>query len=97
MMDVSDGLAVSLYDMSEASNVGFALDSAKFNLPNVLGESAREYYLYGGGDFGLLFCISRERLPALDAEYTVIGTLVGEKGVWCDGEPVEKRGYAHSW
>ncbi|ABN06612.1 thiamine-monophosphate kinase [Methanocorpusculum labreanum Z] len=97
MMDVSDGLSISLFDMSEASNVGFALESAKFNLPDVRAGSAREYYLYGGGDFGLLFCISRERLPALDAEYTVIGKVVGEKGVWCDGEPVEKRGYAHSW
>ncbi len=97
MMDVSDGLAISLYDMADASNVGFALEAAKFNLPDVLFGSAREYYLYGGGDFGLLFCMSPSLLPALDAEYTVIGTVVKEKGVWCDGEPVEKRGYAHSW
>jgi thiamine-monophosphate kinase len=97
MMDVSDGLAISLYDMADASNVGFALEAAKFNLPDVLFGSAREYYLYGGGDFGLLFCMSPSLLPSLDAEYTVIGTVVKEKGVWCDGNVVEKRGYAHSW
>jgi len=97
MMDVSDGLAISLYDMSEASNVGFVLDSAKFKLPNVRFGSAREYYLYGGGDFGLLFCIPQARLSVLDTDHTVLGTVVKEKGVWCDGEIVEKRGYAHSW
>lgn len=97
MMDVSDGLAISLYDMADASGVGFMLDSKKFNLPDVRFGSAREYYLYGGGDFGLLFCIPPARLSALDTEYTVIGTVVKEKGVWCEGEIVEKRGYAHTW
>ncbi|MDD2248802.1 MULTISPECIES: thiamine-phosphate kinase [Methanocorpusculum] len=97
MMDISDGLAISLYDMAQASGVGFVLDSKNFNLPDVCSGSAREYYLYGGGDFGLLFCIPPACLSALDTDYTVIGTVVSEKGVWCDGDPVEKRGYAHSW
>ena len=97
MMDVSDGLAISLYDMAEASGVGFSLDSRRFNLPDVRFGSAREYYLYGGGDFGLLFCIPEALLPALDAEYTVIGRAETRPGVRCDGGAVEKRGYAHSW
>ncbi|HJJ43650.1 MAG TPA: thiamine-phosphate kinase [Methanocorpusculum sp.] len=97
MMDVSDGLAISLYDMAEASNVGFVLDSTKFTLPDLRFGSALEYYLYGGGDFGLLFCIPQARLSALDTKYSVIGYVVSEQGVWCDGKIVEKRGYAHVW
>ncbi len=97
MMDVSDGLAISLYDMSEASNVGFELDSSRFKLPDVSSGSAMEYYLYGGGDFGLLFCIPPAGLSGLDVKYTVLGNVVSEKGVWCDGKVLEKRGYAHHW
>ena len=97
MMDVSDGLAISLYDMSRASNVGFELESKTFPLPDIHSGSALEYFLYGGGDFGLLFSIPPAGLSNLDTEYTVIGKVVSEKGVRCDGKVIEKRGYAHCW
>ena len=97
MMDVSDGLAISLYDMSRASNVGFHLDSKAFDLPDVRTGSALDYYLYGGGDFGLLFNIPYVDICRLDIDYSVIGKVVKEKGVWCDGKTIEKKGYAHSW
>ncbi|HKM42243.1 MAG TPA: thiamine-phosphate kinase [Methanocorpusculum sp.] len=97
MMDVSDGLAISLYDMSAASGVGFELDSSRFLLPDVCSGSAMEDYLYGGGDFGLLFCIPPAGLSGIGVRYTVLGNVVPGKEVRCDGKVLEKRGYAHHW
>ena len=51
MMDVSDGLAISLYDMSEASGVGF--DLRENHLPLLPIADAKRYFLYGGGDYGI--------------------------------------------
>ncbi len=96
MMDVSDGLALSLYDLSAASGVGFELFSSLFPLPDVSGD-AQENFLYGGGDFGLLFTISSEDLSSVDTEYTIIGNVVCGSSVMCDGTPVSRRGYLHHW
>ncbi len=102
MMDISDGLALSLYDLGKASDIGFliygdelpVLDEAKvissgLNLP-----------LYGAGDFELLFTIKPNALEmARNAcRFTVIGEvtsndiLVKKDGV---AEKVEAKGYEH--
>ncbi|MDV0442834.1 thiamine-phosphate kinase [Methanorbis rubei] len=94
MMDVSDGIAVSLYDMGEASGVGFVLYD---ELPTLAISDAEKYFLYGGGDFGLLFTISRENLARLDVPASVIGEVVEGSGVVRGGRTVENRGYAHVW
>lgn len=97
MMDVSDGLALSLYYLSEASKIGIELDLRDAVMPDVNSEDKLEYFLYGGGDFGLLFCIPYADLCGLDIDYTVIGKTVSGSGVRLDGKDIEKRGYAHSW
>ncbi|HJK01589.1 MAG TPA: thiamine-phosphate kinase [Methanocorpusculum sp.] len=94
MMDVSDGLAISLYDMGEASNVGFVLHK---KLPLLPIANAKEYFLYGGGDYGLLFTIPHKKFARLGVPASVIGEVVKEPGVFIDEEPLERNGYIHEW
>ena len=98
MMDDSDGIALSLYDLMSVNDCGFALDSAKLPLPaGIPAEQARELALYGGGDYELIFTIAPDRYPVDGVAATVIGTVTGEKAVTVDGMPLEKRGYQHRW
>lgn len=98
MMDNSDGIALSLYDLMSANDCGFSIESAKLPLPaGVTAEQARELALYGGGDYELIFTIAPERYPVPGVRATVIGTVVPEKTVSVDGQPLEKRGYQHRW
>lgn len=90
MMDVSDGLAISLYDMGEASNVGFVLYD---ELPYLPIPDGGKYFLYGGGDYGLLYTIPRGKLCG----GVVIGEVVEGQGVFLQGKRVEKKGYSHLW
>jgi len=98
MMDDSDGIALSLYDLMSVNDCGFAIDSSKLPLPaGIPAEQARELALYGGGDYELIFTIAPERYPVEGVPATVIGTVVPEKTVTVDGRPLEKRGYQHRW
>ncbi|MDO5844467.1 MAG: thiamine-phosphate kinase [Methanocorpusculum sp.] len=97
MMDVSDGLALSLYYIAETNNVGIELDLSSAELPDVDSEKRLEYFLYGGGDFGLLFCKPQTSLSDLDIDFTVIGKIVEGSGVKLGSEKIEKRGYTHSF
>lgn len=97
MMDVSDGLAISLYDMSEASGVGFSLREELPVLSDLPGPDGEKYFLYGGGDYGLLCTIPAGNLQKTDVPVTVIGEVVEGSGVSRNGRPVEKKGYAHVW
>lgn len=98
MMDNSDGIALSLYDLMSANDCGFSIESAKLPLPaGVTAAQARELALYGGGDYELIFTIAPERYPVPGVRTTVIGTVVPEKTVSVDGQPLEKRGYQHRW
>ena len=98
MMDDSDGIALSLYDLMSANGYGFSVDSAK--LPLVAGiplDKARELALHGGGDYELIFTLSPYKYPVASVPSTVIGTVVEEKAVTIDGIPLAKRGYQHRW
>lgn len=98
MMDDSDGIALSLYDLMSAGGCGFAIDSEKLPLPaGIPADKARELALYGGGDYELIFTIAPERFPVEGVPATVIGTVVTERTVTVDGAPLEKRGYQHRW
>ena len=98
MMDDSDGIALSLYDLMSVNNCGFALDSSKLPLPaGVPAEQARELALYGGGDYELIFTIAPERFPVEGVQATVIGIVTEKKAVTVDGQPLQKRGYQHRW
>ncbi len=102
MMDISDGLALSLHDMSKASSVGFLIYGDK--LP-VLDEvkvisSGLNLPLYGAGDFELLFTIKPNALGRARkaCQFTVIGEVThGDILIKKDGltEKIEARGYEH--
>ncbi len=98
MMDDSDGIALSLYDLLSVNDCGFSLDSAKLPLPTgIPSERARELVLYGGGDYELLFTIPPDRYPVAGVSSTIIGSAIPERKVLVDGKPLEKRGYQHRW
>jgi thiamine-monophosphate kinase len=98
MMDDSDGVALSLYDLMNVNECGFSLDSARLPVPSgIPADQARELALYGGGDYELIFTLPRHRHPVAGVSYTVIGAATSEKSVLIDGRPVEKRGYQHHW
>ncbi len=96
MMDVSDGVVISLYDIADASSVGIVLDGKSFPLFEE-SEYAKTCFLYGGGDFGLLFTASDAVLEILDIDYTVIGRVVEGNSVILDGVVLPRKGYAHVW
>ncbi|MCK9319126.1 thiamine-phosphate kinase [Methanoculleus sp.] len=98
MMDISDGLALSLYDLLSVNDCGFAVDSARLPLPaGVPEDEGRELALYGGGDFELLFTAPPGILPVPGVEARVIGEVIVEQTVLVDGRPLERRGYLHEW
>ena len=98
MMDTSDGLSLSLYDMLEANACGYAVDSEKLPIPSgVPRKKALEFALYGGGDYELLFTCPMELIPIPGVACTVIGRVIEEHKVLLDGKPMPKRGYQHRW
>jgi len=98
MMDISDGLALSLYDLTLANLCGYRITSAMIPvIEDIPYEKALEFALYGGGDYELLFTIPAEKLPLDGMTYHVIGHVVGEPGAFLNGLPLERRGYQHRW
>jgi len=98
MMDDSDGIALSLYDLMSVNGCGFALDSSKLPLAaGIPPAQARELALYGGGDYELIFTLPPDRFPVAGIPATVIGRAVADTSVMVDGRPLEKRGYQHRW
>jgi len=98
MMDISDGLALSLYDLLAVNDCGFAIETARLPLPaGVPEQEGRELALYGGGDFELLFTAPADILPVPGVRTHVIGRVIPERTVLADGKPLERRGYLHEW
>jgi hypothetical protein len=97
-MDISDGLVLSLYDFLDANECGYSIDSARVPLlKGVPLEKSREYALFGGGDFQLLFTCPPERFPVPDLDCLMVGTVIPEHIVLVDDEIVPLRGYQHHW
>ena len=81
MIDTSDGLAASIYELSSLSGVGFEIDIDALPLEDeALGvfsdqskESAKEELiqqaLYTGGDYELLFTVSPDKLEDVKAAF----------------------------
>jgi thiamine-phosphate kinase len=97
MIDSSDGVIRSLYQLGRASEVGFAIDSEA--VPVVSAEADRWELLTYGEDFELVFTAPTDAVASLDAgtraELTQIGRTHAELGVMLDGDPVEDVGYSH--
>ncbi|KAF1078341.1 thiamine-phosphate kinase [Methanogenium sp. MK-MG] len=98
MMDVSDGLSISLHDLAEASGVRLDVREAVIPRPEgVPAEDAARYALFGGGDFGLLFTCPAAVFPVAGVDAICIGRVVTGAGVFLDGVALEKAGYSHYW
>ncbi len=81
MMDTSDGLAMSLHDLSRQSKVGFKIrENTLPILPEVSEfasgpEELLDFALYTGGDFELIFTVDPKRLKKVQniCNLTIIG------------------------
>ncbi len=105
MMDNSDGLALSLSDLSEVSRVGFVVYEERLpiipGLDEMVGrEESAKIVMSAGGDFELVLTVRPEGLEAARraCELTVIGEVV-EEGLWMEREGERRRmdakGYEH--
>jgi len=98
MMDISDGLILSLYDILDASGYGSSVSSGKLPVVRDIPENTREQYaLYGGGDFELLFTIPQNHPLPDTFSYTIIGEVINEPLILVDGMVAQKKGYLHVW
>ncbi|WEL18737.1 Thiamine monophosphate kinase [Halorhabdus sp. SVX81] len=103
MMDSSDGLARSLHQLAEASDVGFAVESP-LPIDDALveitdPEERQELAVSFGEDFELVCTIPEEKLDAArevsPTELTAIGQVTDDGAVALDGEPLPDHGYTH--
>jgi thiamine-monophosphate kinase len=105
MMDISDGLALSLYDIAKASNVGFKIYEDRLpvlaQVTDLLDDDELlQAVVYTGGDFELLFTVPPDRLGIVRSAcpLTVIGEVIKE-GVFIQRargiEKLKAKGYEH--
>jgi thiamine-monophosphate kinase len=105
MMDISDGLALSLHDIGKASSVGFKIYEDRLPvIPEVTdlleGDELLQVVVYTGGDFELLFTIPPDKLGIVKSAcpFTVIGEVINE-GIFIQRagglEELKGKGYEH--
>ncbi len=100
-MDLSDGLASSLHQLSKINNVGFLLHEEWLPVNEVAKkmDSPLEFALYHGGDFELLFTMPEEYEQMLEMDFKKIGYVIEEKKILIEknGETkeIENKGYEH--
>jgi len=99
MIDVSDGLALDLHRLADASGVGFVLD----DVPVVPGATLEEA-LGGGEDYELLIAVSEDEVPGLTDRFTAaglrrpipIGAFTEDRGVrTLRGRVLDRLGWQH--
>ncbi len=86
-MDISDGLAYSLYEISRMSDVGIMIHEDKIpidegvrTISKLAGVDFDEVVFHKGGDYELLFTVSPEKHNSLIDEIGEIGTRISEIG-----------------
>lgn len=106
MMDNSDGLVLSLFDMAEAGGVGFLVQKENIPIDPLVSEVAEDaedglaLALYSGGDFELVFTVRPDKIDdaARACDLTVIGTVTRE-GIRLQSAEgtahLKPRGYEH--
>ncbi|ABE53001.1 thiamine-phosphate kinase [Methanococcoides burtonii] len=107
MMDTSDGLAMSLYDLAETNGVGFIIFAEALPIDNevisLVGyDDALELGLYTGGDFELLFTVSPSTMDKVKSVcyLNVVGevtedTLISIKKTDGINVSINRKGYVH--
>jgi thiamine-monophosphate kinase len=99
-MDISDGLVSDAWHISKRSGVRLDIDSSRIPLSEELrlfchkhGKDPRDYALFGGEDYQLLFTQPETRWnPFMDM--TPIGRVSEGSGVYVDGE-LREGGHTH--
>jgi thiamine-monophosphate kinase len=110
-IDSSDGLAWSLHELSEASNVGFNIENVPLapevvKFAEIHGLDPLELGLYGGEEYELIFTVKpelwskvKEAAGKVGFSLTRMGKATKEKRVELrlDGETrtIERRGWEH--
>lgn len=105
MIDSSDGLARSLYQLANSSGVGFEIETP-LPIDAVVDEVASdeadrlERGVFFGEDFELICTIPSEQFGAAQNETPTTLTPIGrvqesDVGVTLDGETLANRGYTH--
>ena len=96
MMDISDGLALSLYDIAAVNNIGFHIQANNIPIHNEVRSLAYnkdelfKWSVYTGGDFELLFTIRPGCLEQVENKTPVQYTVIGE--VTQKGMTIERHG-----
>jgi len=99
MIDVSDGLALDLHRLADASGLGFVLD----DVPVAPGATLDEA-LGGGEDYELLIAVSEDEAPGLPDRFTAaglrrpipIGAFTEDRGVrTLRGRVLDRLGWQH--
>jgi thiamine-monophosphate kinase len=99
MIDVSDGLALDLHRLADASAVGFSLD----DIPVAAGATFDEA-LGGGEDYELLLAVAEADVDGLEARFDEaglrapvrLGRFVGDPDLRVLGSsPLERLGWQH--
>jgi thiamine-monophosphate kinase len=101
MIDISDGLARSLYQLAEKGAIGFSIEEGALPIISPLKEilapaDYRPLVLFGGEDYELLFTIPEESISSLDRQLQIsrIGR-VSKDGVLLDDRELPNKGYEH--
>ena len=110
-MDSSDGLAISLHDLSRSSGVGFRVDRLPASqeaeeFAELHGLPLRDLVLYGGEEYELVFTVKPGELDAARAALRRVGCSLFEIGeatadrriVYVENgveKPVKHRGWEH--
>ena len=104
MMDISDGLARSLHQLAEASDVGFDIDRATVPVHDAVADYAADsddrwaMATTVGEDFELVYTLPPSRVDDVCAAASVEVSVIGEAtdgGVRVDGQPLADEGYTH--
>jgi thiamine-monophosphate kinase len=101
MCDVSDGLLADLGHIASASGVAIDLDSAAFDVPEVIRDAAAalgakplDWILTGGEDHALAATFHSD--ITLPHAWHIVGTVAAGEGVTIDGSPFAgPPGHAH--
>ncbi len=103
MMDNSDGIYSSIATLAHDSGCGAAIEIAEKALSPVLkrycrlyNKDWRQYVLYGGEDYGLVFTVAPSRVKQLERllpRAYRLGVMTREKRILCD--TVEKEKFEH--
>ena len=104
LIDTSDGLSISLYELSKASACGFSIQSERLPISDAAKAVSDDLWdqlmlsVYRGGDYELLFTARRERLAHISVPYSVIGEVTTSEmrlEVGGIGYELKAEGYEH--